>query len=362
MWHIRAGDGLNRLPGTAKFPRPVAGAPVIRRLLAVALLALLGASTLALRDPRGRDAQARQRWYKGNTHTHTLNSDGDSHPDDVAKWYKERGYAFLVLTDHNVLTSVEALNALHGLDERFLVIRGEEVTDRFGERSIHVNALAPERLIAPQGGTSVLDVVQRDVRAIRAAGAVPHLNHPNFGWSVTADEIAQVQDLRLFEIFNGHPMVNNQGGGGVPGLEQAWDQILSSGKLLYGLATDDAHHFKRPDDPTASRPGQGWIVVRADTLSPKAILDAVERGDFYSSTGVELRDYRATASEITLDIRPTAFSKYRVQFIGKGGKVLSEVTTNPASYRITGTEGYVRATVLESNGARAWTQPVFVGR
>lgn len=79
-----------------------------------------------MRDPRGRDAQARLRWYKGNTHTHTLNSDGDSHPDDVAKWYKQRGYAFVVLTDHNVLTSVEALNALHGLDERFLVIRGRK--------------------------------------------------------------------------------------------------------------------------------------------------------------------------------------------------------------------------------------------
>lgn len=333
-----------------------------RRLLAVLVLVLVGTSSLAFRDMRGRDAQARLRWYKGNTHTHTLNSDGDSHPDDVTKWYKERGYAFLVLTDHNVLTSVEALNALHGLDERFLVIRGEEVTDRFADKSIHVNALNPSRLIMPQGGTSVLDVVQRDVRAIRAAEAVPHLNHPNFGWSVTADEIRQVEGLNLFEIFNGHPMVNNVGGGGVPGLEEAWDQILSSGKLIYGLATDDAHHFKRPEDPTASRPGQGWIVVRADTLTPKAILDAIERGDFYSSTGVELRDYRVSATEMTLDVRTTAFSKYRVQFIGKGGAVLSEVTTNPATYRITGREGYVRARVLESNGAKAWTQPVVVGR
>lgn len=333
-----------------------------RRLLAVLVLVLVGTSSLALRDMRGRDAQARLRWYKGNTHTHTLNSDGDSHPDDVAKWYKERGYAFLVLTDHNVLTSVEALNALHGLDERFLVIRGEEVTDRFADKHIHVNALNPTRLIAPQGGTSVLDVAQRDVRAIRSAGAVPHLNHPNYGWSVTADEIRQLEGLTLFEVFNGHPMQNNLGGGGVPGLEEAWDQILSSGKLMYGLATDDAHHFKRPDDPTASRPGQGWIVVRADTLTPTAILDAVERGDFYSSTGVELRDYRVSATEMTIDIRPTAFSKYRVQFIGKGGAVLSEVTTNPATYRITGREGYVRARVLESNGAKAWTQPVVVGR
>ncbi|MBX7118984.1 MAG: CehA/McbA family metallohydrolase [Gemmatimonadaceae bacterium] len=333
-----------------------------RRLVPFALLAVLAASSLALRDLRGRDAQARQRWYKGNTHTHTLNSDGDSHPDDVAKWYKEHGYAFLVLTDHNVLTDVTALNALHGLDERFLIIRGEEVTDRVADKSIHINALAPERLVPPQGGSSVVDVIQRDVNAIRAAGAEPHLNHPNFGWSVTADELAQVKDLKLFEVFNGHPMVNNEGGGGVPGLEQAWDQILSRGITLYGLATDDAHHFKPSNDPLAARPGQGWIFVRADTLTPKAIVDAIARGDFYASTGVELRDYRVTPTEITVDVKPTFFSKYRVQFIGQGGAVLSEVTANPATYRITGREGYVRAKVLESNGAAAWTQPVRVAR
>jgi len=332
----------------------------MRRVALFVLLLIVGGSSLALRDPRGRDAQARMRWYKGNTHTHTLNSDGDSHPDDVAKWYKQRGYAFVVITDHNVLTSVEALNALHGLDERFLVIRGEEVTDRFGEKPIHINALAPSRLVAPQGGTSVIDVLQRDVNAIRAADGVPHLNHPNFGWAVTADELAQVQGMRLFEVFNGHPQMNNVGGGGVAGLEEAWDAILSSGKLLYGLATDDAHHFKRPEDPAAARPGQGWVVVRTDTLTPRAILDAMERGEFYSSTGVELRDYRVSATEMTLDVRTTAWSRYRVQFVGRGGRVLSEVTVNPATYRINGDEGYVRARVLESNGQKAWTQPVLI--
>ena len=92
---------------------------------------------------------------------------------------------------------------------------------------------------------------------------MPHINHPNFRWAITADELTAVRRNKLFEIFNGHPQVNNLGGGGVPGLEAVWDQILSSGQLIYGIAVDDAHHFKRPWDPTASRPGQGWVVVRA---------------------------------------------------------------------------------------------------
>src|SRR5215510_9457787 len=85
-------------------------------------------------------------WYKGNTHTHTLNSDGDSTPDEVVHWYREQGYNFLVLTDHNFLTNVEGLNALHGADDKFLVIRGEEVTDSFETKPLHVNALNPASL------------------------------------------------------------------------------------------------------------------------------------------------------------------------------------------------------------------------
>ena len=334
-----------------------------RRVLAATALMLAASSSLAFERAVSGDGHApRLRWYKGNTHTHTLNSDGDSSPDDVTKWYRRHGYQFLVLTDHNVLTSVEALNALHGLDDQFLVIRGEEVTDRFGTKPIHVNGFEVTRLVEPQGGSSVVDVIQRNVNAIRAVKGTPSINHPNFGWAISADELEQIRNTKLFEIFNGHPLVNNLGGGGVPGLEEVWDALLTSGLLLYGLAVDDAHHFTRPDDRTAARPGQGWIFVRADTLTPRAILDAMERGDFYSSTGVELSDYTVDETSITVTIRPTTFSKYRVQFIGRGGKVLREATSSPATYQFRGGEGYVRARVIESNGAMAWTQPVFLRR
>lgn len=327
---------------------------LVARLVALALLFL----PVTLAAQQGAPAK---RWYKGNTHTHTINSDGDSSPDDVVKWYKEHGYQFLVLTDHNVLTSVDGLNALYGLDDKFVVIRGEEVTDRFEKKPIHINGLDPARKIEPQGGTSVLDVIQRDVDAIRAANAVPHINHPNFGWAVSADELKQVRNTRLFEIFNGHPMVNNLGGGGIAGLEEAWDAILTSGLTLYGIAVDDAHHFKRPGDRTASLPGQGWVVVRAERLAARPLLEALERGDFYASTGVELSDYQASDKAMTLTVKPNSWSKYRIQFIGAGGKVLQESLASPATYTYKGDEGYVRARVLESNGLMAWTQPVRIG-
>ncbi|HEX4945622.1 MAG TPA: CehA/McbA family metallohydrolase [Blastocatellia bacterium] len=305
-------------------------------------------------------SQAKLKWYKGNTHTHTLNSDGDSTPDEVVRWYREHQYQFLVLTDHNYLTGVEGLNALHGADEKFLVIKGEEVTDDFKGKPIHINSLNPATLAKPQGGTSVLDTMQRDVNEIRAARGIPHINHPNFHWAITADDLRQLNNNKLFEIYNGHPQVNNLGGGGVPGLEEMWDIILSSGKLMYGIAVDDAHFFKRPWDKNVSTPGHGWVYVRAESLSAAAIMTALERGEFYASTGVELVDYEATPKQIKVTIKETKFSKYRTQFIGQGGKVLQEVTTSPAVYNVQGNEGYVRAKVIESNGAFAWTQPVQV--
>ena len=330
----------------------------MRTLLRVLVVAGLAAAIVP--EFSAQSPTPATRWFKGNTHTHTLNSDGDSTPDDVVRWYREHGYNFLVLTDHNVLTRVEGLNALHGLDEKFLVIRGEEVTEAMGEASIHINGLDVSRKVDPQGGTSVVDVLQRNVDAIRSAGGVPHINHPNYRWSLTTEQLKQVRNNKLFEIFNGHPQVNNLGGGGVPGVEEVWDAILSSGILLYGIAVDDAHTFKDPGNPSLAGPGRGWVMVRAPRLDARELLAALERGDFYASTGVVLKDVSSTPASVSVTVQATTFSKYRIQFIGKGGRLLREVAGPSASYEFAGGEGYVRAKIIESNGQLAWTQPIVV--
>ena len=307
---------------------------------------------------RPQNPGAPLRWYKGNTHTHTINSDGDSAPDDVVRWYREHGYQFLVLTDHNFLTSVDGVNALLGADEQFLVIKGEEVTDRLADRPLHINGLDVSTRVNPQHGTTVADIVQRNVDAIRAAGGVPHVNHPNFEWAISGDDLLRLERLKLLEIYNGHPLVNNLGGGGIPGLEEVWDRLLSHGRVMYGIADDDAHVFKQPGNPAVPGPGKGWVVVRAERLAPRAIVEALERGDFYASTGVELKDYQVTERGITITIAEQQSRRYRVQFIGAEGHQLKEATSSPATYAFTGDERYVRAKIVDSNGRAAWTQPV----
>ena len=324
---------------------------IMAGILAVAHIPLVSA---------GQAPQPPLQWFKGNTHTHTVESDGDSTPEEVTRWYKEHGYNFLVLSDHNVHTAVDALNARHAVPGTFTLIRGEEVTSAFEGKAIHVNGIDTRDRVGRQQGTSIVDVLQRSVDAIRAKDGVPHINHPNFQWSLTPDQIRSVRNNKLFEIYNGHPTVNNNGGGGIPGTEAAWDEILSSGILLYGIAVDDAHHFKDLGNPRLAGPGRGWVSVRAAQLTSRAILTAMERGDFYASTGVELDDYQATAAAMTVTVKKEDSAKYRIQFIGKGGAILHEALDSPATYEFRGTEGYVRARVLESNGRVAWCQPVVV--
>lgn len=329
--------------------------------LGLFILATAGVMFLLAPSPKSQAPSPSGQYFKGNLHTHTLNSDGDSTPDDVTRWYAERGYDFVTLTDHNVITEVAKLNATYGKGGKFLVMKGEEVTDRVSDKPIHINAFEPAAFVSPVGGTSVVAAIQKVVDAIRAAKGTPSINHPNFGWAFSAAELQQVQRTRLFEVFNGHPTVNNLGGGGVPGLEEVWDRLLSSGKLLYGIAVDDAHFFKQPDNDGAPRPGQGWVYVRAARLESRALLEALERGDFYSSTGVELESISKSATALTVTIKPKATRKYRIQFIGKNGAILAESPTSPATYTFKGTESYVRAKVFDSNGKYAWVQPVGVG-
>jgi hypothetical protein len=301
------------------------------------------------------------RWFKGNTHAHTTESDGDSSPEYVATWYKDHGYDFLVLTDHNVFTDPEALG--HLVDSTFLLIPGEEVTSRFEDASIHVNGLNIPGLIEARQAESLVATIQSNVDAIREVEGVPHINHPNFRWSFGVDELRQIENDKLLEIWNGHPTVHNEGGGGSPGLEEIWDILLTEGKVLYGIAVDDAHHFQGEFAPDRVNPGRGWVSVNSPSLDALELMASLESGRFYASTGVSLSDIVVTSDRITIDISEAGDFRFSTVFSGASGVVLAETDENPATFDLGGRDvGYIRATVTDSGGRVAWTQPVFVTR
>jgi hypothetical protein len=327
-----------------------------------------------------QEASGQVRWFKGNTHAHSLNSDGDVPVDAVVRWYREHGYHFTFITDHEYFTDVAPLNALFAGANRFLVIAGQEVTQRIadsahtgGVRQAHVNALGASRLVPTIGekniakGLTIAQTYARNGAAIRAAGGLLQVNHPNFIWSVPLADMMDLPDSTLFEVWNGHPIVYNQGGIDSTGQEMLstearWDSVLSRGKLLFGVADDDSHSYKveHAENPDMARPGRAWVWVRADTLTADAILRALHRGDFYASTGILLKDLQIDPVQYALEIVPAGDRRYLTEFIGRGGRVLARSTTLRPAYRIVGGEGYVRARISDSSGRMAWTQPLSV--
>jgi hypothetical protein len=154
---------------------------------------------------------------------------------------------------------------------------------------------------------------------------LPQIPHPNFNWLVTAEDFIALDGDRLFEVYNGHPHVNNYGDDLHPSSERIWDLVFSErlarGKgVLCALAVDDAHQY-HAEGPCEANPGRGWIMVRAAHLTPESILAAMEAGDFYATTGVELEDIDLEDDAVALAIRPEEGVSYITRFIGtrRGG-------------------------------------------
>jgi hypothetical protein len=285
---------------------------------------------------------------RGNLHTHTSESDGDSTPAEVVAWYAAHGYDFLVLTDHDEITK-----ASH---DTLILIPGEEVTDRLPDRPIHVNAIGLTSVVKPQGGETAVEVLQRNVEAVRNAGGLALVNHPNFGWSFGSAELLRIRGATMLEIASGHPYVNPAG---PPGAEEIWDRLLTAGQRIWGVAVDDMHHLKRPWDTDVALPGKGWVVVRAAKRDQASILAALRSGNFYASTGVELDDFGQEGSRLVVRVKEKNRARYLIEFLGAEGRVLSTSQATTAQYTVLGHESYVRVRITDSNGRKAWTQPFF---
>lgn len=372
--------------------------------------------------------EPKQAWLKGNLHTHTYWSDGDAFPEMVLDWYKSHDYDFLALTDHNTLQQGEKWKKIpkshiyekafndylekYGedwveyrqdsigtsvklktedeylpmfLDDDFLIIRAEEITDGFEGKPLHMNATNVQSLVEPRHGNSVAEVLQNNINAVleqrEATGKpiMPHINHPNFGWAITVEDMKSLRGERFFEVFNGHPSVNNYGDSARMGTEQMWDEINiayinRNQPLMYGIATDDSHYYHQ-FGPQFSNSGRGWVMVQTDIRTPEAIIEAMEAGKFYASTGVTLASYEFENGVIDIDIQPEEGVTYRSEIIGvKKGSNHSEVIAihkgDQVEFPVPNDMLFVRVKIVssklkenpfqEGDFETAWTQPVLV--
>ena len=324
-----------------------------------------------------------KKWYRGNTHTHTTFSNhAFSSPDIAAKWYQEHGYNFLILSEHNKFVEIETDKFPEYLQNEFIFIPGQEVT---GHKTVHTTAMNINRFVPwnfDHINKSV--ILQNHVNGIIEAGGQAILNHPNYRYAVTAENILSVKNLYMFELFNGNPAINNFGDNKHSSTEDIWDQLLTKGMLIYAVASDDARQFEIFAD-YMSNPGRGWVMVHSSKLEADEIVTAMVKGDFYSSSGVFLKtndrhsdayiievDEKKTEEELSQDyIRGNQIKKgtegYKIEFIGPNGEILKVIKATKGNYRIKKSDVYVRAKVtytrMHQDGGYeefyAWGQPIF---
>ena len=214
----------------------------------------------------------------------------------------------------------------------------------------------------------------------------------------------QIVGEKFFEVYNGHPGVNNSGDQTHAATERQWD-IVNTWRLaklnlplMYGLATDDGHDYFRTVSHDGAQPGRGWVMVLTDTLTPQALVEALEAGHFYASSGVLLEEIQQTQSGLKVEVAAEPGVSYRIDFIGTHegfddmstpaiedpakmdtitrryssdvGTVLKSIEGPVGAYAFAGTELYVRAVITSSRPhpnpsqvgdfERAWVQPVIV--
>lgn len=370
-----------------------------------------------------------KKWYKGNLHTHSYWSDGDNYPEMIMDWYKSHDYDFVVLSDHNTLAAGEKWKLIpkspsHEMGfqkyldkygdevvyredsagrievklktlseyrpmfeekEEFLIIQSQELTESFEKKPLHMNVTNIQKLIPAEGGNSVSEILQNGldrVKAQRDSTGVPmflHINHPNFIWAITPEDMIELNGERFFEVYNGHPQVNNYGDSLRPSMEVLWDKVQSAylranKPLLYGLAVDDAHNY-HVFDQNSSNPGRGWVMVLANDLSPESLIEAMEQGDFYATTGVTLSSIDFDGKKLHVEVDPEPDVDYTIQFFGtkksapeESGRLLEEVSGIKADFMLEADDMYVRAKIISSKPKEnpyqlgdtevAWTQPV----
>jgi hypothetical protein len=296
-------------------------------------------------------------WLRCALHAHTTNSDGEISPTALARHYEDAGFDVLVITDHWV-RSVEPSTA------RLLVIPGTELDASMGAPGREAHVLGLGVTADPVEPGTEFPGLAETVAWIEEAGGVPYLAHPY--WSgLRADEFAGCGGLLGLEVYNAGCELEVG-----PGLSAVhWDDVLEAdGRPWFAIATDDSHH-------PGSDSSLAWTWLRAEERSPEAVLGALRAGSFYGSTGPAIEDLVVDDGSVELRTSP-ARSLTLITGRTRGARVnggergycyRGEILERSPEGHITAARlvaprqaPYGRIEVADSNGGKAWTNPLWI--
>jgi hypothetical protein len=293
------------------------------------------------------------KWFKGNLHCHSTVSDGRLDPRSVAGLYRGSGWDFLAFTEHEIYTDLEEFN-----DESFLVLPGIEIgmgVPGHVDRCHHIVGIhrSFDSMLESKHMESFSheDDFQGSIDRLLDADYMAVYCHPV--WSrAQFQDVAELDGFFAIEIFNNGCVLESHTGLGAA----YWDYLLRQGRIVWGVATDDAHHIL-PD--TCG----GWVMVNASSLTRADITKALYEGRFYSSTGPEIYAFEIQGDKCLVSCSPVE-SIHFVSYERRGrsyhafpGRQLSS-----AVHKLHGDEVYVRVECVDRYGRTAWSNPIFLGK
>ena len=299
----------------------------------------------------------RNKMLKGGLHCHTTRSDGDGTPEEVIRLHKENGYDFLALTDHRKYNFKN-----YAEDVEITIIPGMEFDNTFdrenGFRTFHTVFIGPDDETngysqdeeLPSGNALNQESFQAYLDEAHEKNNLTIYCHPQ--WSSTPTRFFDKLDGNVaFEIWNSGCAIENEMD---TDNGMYWDELLGMGKRLFAVATDDGHAMYQHCN--------GWVMVNAEN-NVKSILQALENGAFYSSCGPVIKDFYVD-DEGVAHIEASECQTILFQSDKHPSKRL-EAKDSPlifASVKLTGSRPYeyIRATVIDKDGHRAWTNPIFL--
>jgi len=295
------------------------------------------------------------RFWRGNLHTHSTNSDGVLAPAEVCRRYQAEGYDFMALTDHFVgLYDYPITDTLPYRREGFTTLLGAELHSgaQANGELWHLLAVGLPPDFARSNAPHFRPVPDQETgaqiarRAVQA-GAFVAIAHPQ--WSgLTMDDMREIESAHAVEVYN-HGCAT---GCDRPDGFALADQLLTEGRRVTLIATDDAH-FSEPDH------FGGWVMVKAEENTPEALLAALKRGDFYSSQGPELRDVRVEGRKVIVE--SSAVVSVIAMGRGTGAKGVHGQSMTRTEVPLDRLEGspWLRVAVIDKAGKRAWSNPIW---
>ncbi|MBQ0104856.1 MAG: PHP domain-containing protein [Armatimonadetes bacterium] len=311
------------------------------------------------------------KYLKGQLHLHTTMSDGQWTPQQVADGYRENGYDFIVMTDHD--TNYDPYKYIEKRDDFLCIPGSERETDGFNEflahtSQIHVNALAYlGKFVCPEKTDNISQGLNNYIKAIYDCGALPTVNHPSWSWpDPYAYDYKHLLDVKypfVLEVKNFCAGNHSVGNMAWENTEYTWDTLLTAGKAVLCDFSDDAHNYAievRDMKDSFHTPFNAAVMVKAD-LSFESIRDSIKNGDFYATTGIELDNYEVSEKGIYVKIKEEENIAYTVTVKGRMGRPLAWGVGGEFEYKFKGIpdEEYVRVKVISNDFKYLMCQPVF---